>query len=116
MTSGDMDLLDRACEALWEAWMAQHKIAGGKEYASIADLRRYAANGQRPAVHYLAAMKAEVRAVARVILSEPPSDEMLEIGKYAIKGNPSTFERDDAEGAYRAMTATLLQSLEGERS
>lgn len=105
-------LLDKAAEALWEAWMAQHKISGGKEYASFDDLCRYATNGQEPAQHYLAAMHAEVRAVARVILGEPASEEMHRASRERAASNPFHPGRSPDWETWGAMSAARLSEIE----
>jgi hypothetical protein len=93
MTSGDMDLLDKAADALRREWTRDPEPWASAPGEEREDFRRYA------------------RAVARVILSEPPSLRMICAGEEAAQSCENCHTT-----AFVAMSAARLQSLEGERS
>lgn len=85
MTELDENALEWAARAFFA-----HPGSGAAPLSALADaVRAYLHHSPVPAGYRLVPIE--------------PTREMLEAGKYAIKGCPSTFERDEADVAYRAM-------------
>lgn len=87
MTELDEKALEAAADALAEMW--SEAPFSDERVCAITAIAAYLSHSPVPAGYRLVPVE--------------PTQEMLEAGKYAIKGCPSTFERDEADVAYRAM-------------